>query len=174
MFGKIKKIIVTIALFVVLGVSIAHAHVLNKYMSIKSNQVNIRKGPGTNYPIEWVYQHKGLPVKVIETFENWRKITDYKNRTGWVHESLLTKTRYAIVINNKISHHNKELETEPNEALLFRRDSEYSYPTARIQIGVIGKIIKCKKNWCKISVATHKSWIQKHNLWGVEADELIS
>ena len=123
------------------------------FLTLRNDKVNLRQGPSFEYPIKLFYKKKFLPVLVQEKFENFRKIRDHENNTGWIHVSQLSKKKAAIVIDN--------------EAYIFSNNSVYSKPLAISKNGKLLIIKKCKKNWCKISSKNLKGWIKKESLWGL-------
>ena len=132
-----------------------------RYVSLKSNDVNIRVGPSINYPIEIKYIVKNYPLKVIEEYEDWRKVEDFKKNIGWIHKSLISGTRTGIVL----SEDNKNIE------LLNTLDGNI--------IGEIGKgnivfLEKCKIDLCLVSFGNHRGWIDKKNIWGIRDKEIIN
>jgi SH3-like domain-containing protein len=144
----------------------AHATMSNsglpipRFVSLKSEEVNVRTGPGTRYPIAWVYRRESMPVEVIEEFDMWRKIKDAEGTSGWVHKSMLEGKRNAIVKGKK--------------AQLVRIDHEPdAKPILKIEPSVIVRIIECTREWCNIQVSGRKGWIEKKLLWGVYEDEIL-
>ena len=123
------------------------------FLTLRNDKVNLRQGPSFEYPIKLFYKKKFLPVLVQDSFENFRKIRDHENNTGWVHVSQLSKKKAAITIED--------------DQLLFDRPSIYSTPSAVLKKGKLCKIKKCKDNWCKIQVENFKGWVKKDNLWGL-------
>ena len=123
------------------------------FLTLRNNEVNLRQGPSFNYPIKLFYKKKFLPVLVQEKFENFRKIRDHENNTGWIHVSQLSKKKAAIVIDD--------------EAYIFSSNTIYSKPLAISKRGKLLLIKKCKKNWCKITNKNLKGWIKKESLWGL-------
>ena len=123
------------------------------FLTLRNDKVNLRQGPSFEYPIKLFYKKKFLPVLVQEKFENFRKIRDHENNTGWIHVSQLSKKKAAIVIDD--------------EAYIFSKNSVYSKPLAISKNGKLLIIKKCKKNWCKISSKNLKGWIKKESLWGL-------
>ena len=123
------------------------------FLTLRNDKVNLRQGPSFEYPIKLFYKKKFLPVLVQDSFENFRKIRDHENNTGWVHISQLSKKKAAITIED--------------DQLLFDRPSIYSTPSAVLKKGKLCKIKKCKDNWCKIQVENFKGWVKKDNLWGL-------
>ena len=130
-----------------------------RFASIKPNEVNVRVGPGKNYPTDWVYIRAGLPIEVIAEFDVWRKIRDVEGTEGWVHQSMLCKKRHAII---------HSLET-----LLYKAPDSTSCPIARLQKGVFVDLLKCSQEWCQIRVEKFKGWVQRHTLWGIYPEELF-
>ena len=131
-----------------------------RYVSLKSNDANIRVGPSKNYPIEIKYIKKNFPIKVLEEYEEWRKVEDFKKNIGWIHKSLISGNRTGIVISNN----NKTIR------LLNTLDGNV--------IGEIGKgnivyLEKCKIDWCLVSAGNFKGWMDKKYIWGVKQDEII-
>ena len=123
------------------------------FLTLRNDKVNLRQGPSFEYPIKLFYKKKFLPVIIQDKFENFRKIRDHENNTGWVHISQLSKKKAAITINDDL--------------LIFNKPSIYSKPLAVIKKGRLCKIQKCKKEWCKIKVENFKGWIKKDGLWGL-------
>ena len=123
------------------------------FLTLRHEKVNLRQGPSFDYPIKIFYKKKFLPVLVQDKSDNFRKIRDHENNTGWIHVSQLSKKKAAIVIDN--------------EAYIFSNNSVYSKPLAISKNGKLLIIKKCKKNWCKISNKNIKGWIKKESLWGL-------
>jgi len=123
------------------------------FLTLRNDKVNLRQGPSFEYPIKLFYKKKFLPVLVQEKFENFRKIRDHENNTGWIHVSQLSKKKAAIVIED--------------ETYIFSRNTIYSKPLAISKNGKLLLVKKCKKNWCKISSKNIKGWIKKESLWGL-------
>ena len=132
---------------------------LPRFVSLRSDQVNVRVGPGENYPIEWVLTRKEMPVEILKEFENWRMIRDWQGTEGWVHERMLTGKR-AVVVKGGI----RTLHRQPDPA---------SPPVARAQPGVMARLLECRGDWCRIDAADHAGWVQRGDLWGVYPDEVV-
>jgi len=131
-----------------------------RYVSLKSNDANIRVGPSKNYPIEIKFIKKNYPLKVLEEYEDWRKVEDFQKNFGWIHKSLISGTRTGIVLSND----NKTIK------LLNTLNGNV--------IGEIGKgnivfLEKCKIDWCLVSLGNFKGWIDKKYIWGVKKKEII-
>ena len=121
------------------------------FLSLKKDKVNVRYGPSLKSPIKFVYKKIDLPIKQIDKKENFRRVIDLKNNSGWIHISQLKKTNSLIALEDKI---------------LFKKPSNLSKPIAKIKKGRILIVRKCDKNWCKILTGKFKGWIDNENLWG--------
>ena len=122
-----------------------------KFLSLKKNKVNVRYGPGFDFPVKYIYKKINLPIKQIDKKENFRRIIDYKKNSGWIHISQLKKVNSVITIKDK---------------MLFKKPTIFSEPIANIKKGRLLIIKKCEKNWCKIKSESFKGWVNKKNLWG--------
>tara|TARA_B100001115_G_C15554779_1_gene264183 strand:- start:11 stop:376 length:366 start_codon:yes stop_codon:yes gene_type:complete len=118
---------------------------------LKNSKVNVRMGPGLDYPVKFIYKKKYLPVKVIDKKENFRKVIDHKKNSGWIHISQLKKINSVIVLSNRI---------------LFKKPTFNSKPIANIESGKLFVLEKCKKNWCEVSSQNYSGWINIDNVWG--------
>ena len=128
-----------------------------RFASLRSGEVNMRVGPGARYSINWVYKKEGWPIEIIQEFDNWREVRDSDGVTGWVHKQMLQGKRMGII---KGSH-----------AVLYRSADEKSAMLAKIDPGVIVKIMECDSEWCKTQISTRKGWLKKTSLWGVYRKE---
>jgi SH3-like domain-containing protein len=123
------------------------------FRTLRNDKVNLRQGPSFDYPVKIFYKKKFLPVLILERSDNFRKIRDHENNTGWVHISQISKKKAAIVIDDN--------------SILFNDSTIYSNPVAILKKGRLVKINKCKENWCKIKTDEFKGWVKKENLWGL-------
>ena len=123
------------------------------FLTLRNEKVNLRQGPSFEYPIKIFYKKKFLPVLIQDKFENFRKIRDHENNTGWVHISQLSKKKAAITIDDDV--------------LVFNKPSIYSTPKVILKKGRLCKIRKCKNEWCYINVDKFKGWVKKQSLWGL-------
>ena len=123
------------------------------FLTLRNDKVNLRQGPSFEYPIKLFYKKKFLPVLVKENYENFRKIIDHENNSGWIHVSQLSKKKAAI--------------TTKDSLLIFNKPSIYSKPSAILKRGRLCKIKKCKNEWCKVEVEKFKGWVKKDGLWGL-------
>ena len=122
------------------------------FLSLKNNEVYVRVGPSKEYPIKFIYKKKYLPLEVLDKSETWRKIKDFENNSGWIHISQLSKKKSAI--NTK------------NNSVLYQKPTIYSKPIAKLELGRLVLIKKCKVKWCKITSGGYSGWIFKSSLWG--------
>lgn len=130
-----------------------------RFVSMKSDEANLRTGPGQRYPIRWVYQREDLPMEVINEHGHWRELRDVHGETGWVHRNLLSGSRHAIVI------------TE--QAVLYQQPDIQSEPILRAENLVIGSIKQCTSDWCLLEIDALEGWIEKRHIWGTYPDEVI-
>ena len=122
------------------------------FLSLKNNEVNVRVGPSKEYPIKFIYKKKYLPLEVLDKSETWRKIKDFENNSGWIHISQLSKKKSAI--------------NAKNNSILYKKSTIYSEPIAKLEIGRLVLIQKCKEKWCKITSGGFKGWVFESSLWG--------
>lgn len=139
-----------------------------RFVSLKSNKVNVRRGPSTDQAIVWVFSRAGLPVEVIAEFENWRRVRDSEGADGWVFHSLLSGRRTVLV-----SPWSKAGQGAPVSIPLHERRSAGSGVVAQLQPGVIGDLVACDGQWCELSVGSYSGYVQQQKLWGVYRDEKI-
>ena len=121
------------------------------FLSLKKSKVNVRYGPSFDSPIKFVYKKKNLPIKQIDKKENFRRIIDLKNNSGWIHVSQLKKINSFISLEDKI---------------LFNKPSNFSRPLAKIESGRVLITQKCDGYWCKIKTDSFSGWINIRNVWG--------
>ena len=122
------------------------------FLSLKKNKVNVRYGPGFEFPIKYIYKKINLPIKQIDKKENFRRIIDLKNNSGWIHVSQLKKVNSIIPKTDKV---------------LFSKPTNFSKPLAKIEKGRVLLVQKCNNNWCKIKTGSFKGWIKIENSWGL-------
>ena len=121
------------------------------FLTLRNDKVNLRLGPSFDYPIKIIYKKKYLPVLIKDKSDNFRKIQDHENNSGWIHISQLSKKKSAITIEDKV---------------LYKRPTIYSRPLANIKTGRLLLISKCKLEWCKIKTNRYSGWIKKEGIWG--------
>ena len=125
-------------------------------MSLKNSLTYMRSGPGKKYPIIFEIKQKGYPLTIVSEFNNWRRVINSNNLSGWIHTQMLSSFRTGVIIKN---------------TLLKTRPSEKSKPKAKLLVNLLVNVKKCKLHWCKIEVVKNKAfvgWIKKTSIWGVE------
>ncbi|WP_373088065.1 SH3 domain-containing protein [Sneathiella sp.] len=132
---------------------------LPRFVSLGSDEVNVRTGPGTRYPINWVFKRRGWPVEIIEEYELWRQIRDIDGATGWVHKTLVSNRR-TLIITGDVRAIYEEPETDSPVVLLA-------------EPGVLGKLTECNGRWCEIEIAGLSGWLMADQFYGVYANEKI-
>ena len=137
-----------------LFLSIVFTQFLNaeeKFWSLKNDKVNVRYGHGKEHAIKYIYRKLNLPVKQIDKKDNWRRIIDLKNNSGWIHDSQLKRSNSIIILEDKI---------------LFKKASNFSKPIARLENGRLLIIKKCEEDWCRVTTNDYIGWIKVKNVWG--------
>ena len=130
-----------------------------RFVSLHSDRVNLRTGPGDRYPIEWVLTRKEMPVEITGQLEHWRRIRDWEGTSGWVHERMLTGKR-AVIIKGGV---------RP----LFQQPDPAAAVIARAEPGVIGQLLECRGAWCRIDAGDVTGWMRRGDVWGVYSDETL-
>ncbi|MBB3066606.1 MULTISPECIES: SH3 domain-containing protein [Limibacillus] len=125
---------------------------LPRFASFRSDEVNLRTGPGVRYPIEWVYRRQGLPVEIVDEFETWRRVRDWEGTLGWVHQSMLSGRR--------------TLRVQGDQVALRREPSESAALVAWLEGGVIGELKGCDGGWCRAEVAGYDGWLMRSDFYG--------
>ena len=138
-------------LFFFLFFIISFANEEEVFLMLKNNKVNVRYRPSFDYPIKYIYKKIQLPVKVIDKKENFRRIIDFKNNSGWIHTSQLKKSKSFILLENQI---------------LFSKPTKYSKPILKIAKGRLLLVKKCKIKWCRVKTENYLGWIMADNIWG--------
>lgn len=133
---------------------------LPRFVSLASEKVFVRAGPGLRYPIKWIFQKEGLPVLIIQEFDTWRKIRDISGDEGWIHQSLLRGKRNVII------------ESDDIVSILNKPDLEKGKEMARLQPNVVASLQECDemRAWCKISTEGYAGWISADSLWGLKVE----
>ena len=145
------KIFFCILFFFLSFINILSANEKNYYLILKNSEVNVRYGPGFDYPVKYIYKKKNLPIKVIDKKENFRKIVDFKKNSGWIHYSQLKKGKSFILL---------------KEEILYSKPTKYSNPLVKISKGKLLQSKKCQKKWCKIKTDNYSGWIETKYIWG--------
>lgn len=132
---------------------------LPRYVSLGSDKVNVRTGPGSQYPIAWQYQRRGLPVEIIAEFEQWRRVRDRDGTDGWVRKTLLSGRRYGLV--------------EGGLRAIREKPDTVSDVVAEAEAGVVVRIKKCRSDWCEVEAGRRNGFMPRQHLWGLYANEII-
>ena len=130
---------------------------LPRFVALQAKKVHMRTGPGTHYPIDWVYYRETLPVEVIDEHGPWRKVRDMDGTTGWIHRQLLIGPRYGMVRGKTRN--------------LFAEKDLASAPLVIAEAGVTGRLLACEDIWCQMIIAGKKGWMERRHLWGVHKNE---
>ena len=150
MFKKVPILIIFIFVFCL---SFENSFSKDEYfLTLRNEKVNLRQGPSFDYPIKLFYKKKFLPMIVQDSSENFRKVRDHENNSGWIHISQLSKKKSGIAIEDEV---------------LYKRPTIYSKPLAKIKTGRLLLISKCKDEWCKAKTDDYKGWVKKESLWGL-------
>ena len=133
-----------------------------RMVSLRFDMVNARSGPGGNYPIEWIYQQKGIPVEITNAYENWYEIKDWEGAVSWVKENQVMAKRFVKIIT-------------PGENNIYNSDSLKSKVIARVEDGAVGEVKKCEKSsgFCLLKFDTIEGWVSKKNIYGIYKNESI-
>ena len=130
-----------------------------RFVSLRSDEVNVRVGPGVRYPIKWKFRKKLIPVEVIQEFDTWRKIRDWEGAEGWVHRAMLSNKRSIIITGRSVT--------------LRRRSSDESPAVARLARGIVAELDKCTQTWCRVEVEGYEGWLRRDGLWGIRKQEVL-
>ena len=130
-----------------------------RFVSLRSAEVNVRTGPGTRYPVEWVFVKRDIPVEITAEFDTWRRIRDWEGTEGWVHQSMLSGKRAIVVLGDVRT--------------LRRAAGDSAGGLAKVEPGVAGKLLHCQASWCEVNVGGYRGWLQRSEFWGVYPAETI-
>ena len=144
-----KKILIWFLCLSFLGIQFLKAE--EKFLSLKKNKVNVRYGPSFDSKIKYIYKKINLPVKQIDKKENFRRIVDLKNNSGWIHISQVKKSNSIIILEDKI---------------IYKKASNFSKPVARLEKGRLLVVKKCKRKWCNVRTDDYSGWVKAENIWG--------
>ena len=146
----ITKKIILILIFFLVNINIVLSE--EYFSTLRNNTANLRQGPSFDYPIKIFYKKKYLPVLVIDSSDNFRKIKDHENNTGWIHVSQLSRRKAALAETDKI--------------VIFKNSTIFSKPLVILEKGRLCLILKCNDDWCKVRTDKYSGWVKKENLWG--------
>jgi SH3-like domain-containing protein len=137
----------------------ADAKAAPHFASLRAEKVYLRAGPGPDFPIQWVFVRRGLPVEILATFDIYRKIRDSEGTVGWVNQQMLTGRR-SVLVAGAI----RDLHGDANAT---------SDVVAQLEPGVVASVSKCDPAWCEVKAGGYKGWLKRDEVWGLEADEVI-
>jgi len=129
------------------------------FASLRAEKVYLRSGPSADFPIQWVFVRRGLPVEILATFDIWRKIRDSDGTIGWVNQQMLTGRRSVLVAGAV-----RDMHGEANAT---------SEIVAQLEPGVVAAVSKCDPAWCEVKAGGYKGWLKRDQVWGLEPDEVI-
>lgn len=138
---------------------------LPRFVSLKSDKVNVRGGPTKDHDVAWVYTRTGLPVEIVAEYENWRRIRDWEGAEGWVYHSLLSGRRTGLVV--------AKTKAADDPIPVYASADAQGSVTARLQPGVLSTVKRCNGDWCRVSGNGYDGWIQQDRLWGVYPKEQV-
>jgi SH3-like domain-containing protein len=130
-----------------------------RFVSLRSDEVNVRVGPGVRYPIKWKFRQKLIPVEIVQEYDTWRKIRDWEGAEGWVHRAMLSNRRSIIVTGRTVT--------------LRRRSSDEAPAVARLGRGIVAELGKCTPVWCRVEVDSYEGWIRREGFWGLRKNEIL-
>ena len=145
-----KKITIWFLCLFILGIQVINAE--EQFLSLKKNKTNVRYGPSLDDPIKYIYKKINLPVRLIDTKENFRRIIDLENNSGWIHHKMLRPSNSFIILGNRI---------------LFKEPSFFSRPIVKLEKGRLLVIRKCENNWCNVTTEKYSGWVKNDNIWGL-------
>ena len=145
----IKKIAILFLCLSFSGIQFINAE--EKFLSLKKNKVNVRYGPSFDSKIKYIYKKINLPVKQIDKKENFRRIVDLKNNSGWIHISQVKKSNSIIILEDKI---------------IYKKASNFSKPIVRLEKGRLLIVKNCEKTWCNVKTGDYSGWVKTKNIWG--------
>lgn len=132
---------------------------LPRYVTLKTSEGNARRGPGAEHRIDWVFKRAGMPLKLTAEFDNWRRVEDADGEGGWMHYALLSGTRSVLV-------------TQDLTEFLSRPD-DLAEVVFQAERDVVGRVLECSVDWCRVAIEGERGWVRKGALWGVDPQEII-
>ena len=132
---------------------------LPRYVSLRTSEGRARRGPARNHRVDWVFTRRDMPLRVVAEFEHWRRVEDSEGQGGWIHYSVLSGARTALVTGDMAPMRSQPRPGAPEVALLER--------------GVVARILTCQPGWCRLGVDGARGWVDRRALWGVDAHEWL-
>jgi SH3-like domain-containing protein len=143
------------------GVPVGTGLPIPRFAVLRSDEVNLRTGPGPRHPVEWVIRRRDLPVEITAEFDTWRRVRDIEGTEGWVHQSLLTGGRRRTVI---VTGDVRPLRATP---------AATAAPVARAEAGVVARLLRCRAEWCEVDASGHRGWLLRTEMWGIYPTETV-
>lgn len=131
---------------------------LPRYVSLKTDDANARRGPSLAYRIDWLFRRRNMPLKITAEFSNWRRVEDSEGQGGWVNYTLLSGVRTVVIVTDRTP-----LRSQPDAG---------ASAVAEAELGVVGRLGECQRDWCRITASGERGWVLKSELWGVDPEEL--
>lgn len=143
---------------------------LPKFFSLKSNPVNLRKGPGTKYPKAWVFRREGLPVEVLREHGRWRQVRDSDGATGWILRTLISSRRTALVTPWQLK---ESAQTASQHTMMYATARSHSRQVAKLESGALVSLKSCDGDWCHVSIGRFRGYVKQQRLWGIYPQEVL-
>ena len=134
-----------------------------RFVSLKAEKVNVRRGPSSEHPVAWVFQRKGLPVEIVAEFENWRRVRDSDGEEGWILQNMLSGKRTAVIAPWK----------QGQAVALHREPQQAAGLVARVGAGVVAEVSGCDGQWCELTANGYDGYVEQTQLWGVYPGEKV-
>lgn len=138
---------------------------LPRFVSLKASKVNLRIGPGRDYAVDWMYMKSGLPMEIVQEYDNWRRVRDAEGTEGWIYQSLLSGKRTAIATPWDAG--------KGTTVSLMAEPATGAATVAVIEPGAVGSVISCTGDWCEMEFSGHRGWLNQSSVWGVYPGEKI-
>ena len=132
---------------------------LPRYVSLKSSEGRARRGPARSHMVDWIFTRRDMPLRVTAEFEHWRRVEDAEGHGGWMHFTLLSGVRTALVIHDMAAMRSQPRGNAPERAML--------------QHGVVARILTCESDWCRLNIDGYRGWVERRHLWGVDPHEWL-
>jgi SH3-like domain-containing protein len=143
---------------------------LPRFVSLRSNKVNARTGPALRYPIQWIYKRAHLPVEITAEFDAWRQIRDKEGSISWVHSTLLSGQRSALI---QFKVNAEDDNTHIGVISAYKKANAQSRKVLEVEAGAIGEIKQCKQAFCLVDFKAYRGWVAKNTIWGIYPAEVI-
>ena len=133
---------------------------LPRFASLRANKVHLRTGPGKRYPVDWIFVQRNMPIEIVAEFKNWRKVRDWQGTEGWVHSSMLSGKRTAVIKGGL-----QPLRRGPDSSAVL---------AARVMEKAVVRILECEGDWCRVQTEEKRGWMRRTHIWGVYRHERLN